>query len=399
MAPALLAAVALFSAASVARAAGTVQTEAKCQDQFGWMANSQGQSPCLIAAYVLAQCQPFNSWDVVAITPGRTYSAPGRPARVRTFFLRVPGLSLLFSTYYPPPPFIFPSGTSIPFWATKNPTQWDNGQFDVQAAQSEDAQGHPDLTSVPVHGKTSNAGAIAGGVVAAIVILIAGVLAALFVFRRRQQKRSNARMSYAPPQSETSGSRWERTTILNIGSSPSPPLPNGTPIPLPSMMTGTDLYSETSAAPSSGMGIYAVNPLILPPTSPTSTQRGHGHTGSGDTTNSTVVPMSIERYSKMGAQHGRNGSSSSLGSHAAHVAYRPGQFNPPPYSAVATHNGTDAPMSPQPTVADLTSPAQERDELSPLSPTGLQVANPRDHRASDSTILSAYPHEKGGFRH
>lgn len=199
-------------------------------------------------------------------------------------------------------------------------------------------------------------------------------------------------MSYAPPQSETSGSRWERTTILNIGSSPSPPLPNGTPIPLPSMMTGTDMYSETSAAPSSGMGIYAVNPLILPPTSPTSTQRGHGHTGSGDTTGSTVVPMSVERYPKA-QQHGRNASSSSLGSH---VAYRPGQYNPPPYSAVATHTGTgtDAPLSPQHTDAELTPP----DELAPLSPGGLQVTNPRESRASASTILS-YPHEKGGFRH
>lgn len=36
--------------------AGTIQTQAVCQEQFGWMDNALEQSPCLIAAFLLGAC-------------------------------------------------------------------------------------------------------------------------------------------------------------------------------------------------------------------------------------------------------------------------------------------------------------------------------------------------------
>lgn len=36
-------------------------TDAFCRPEFDWMNNSKGQSPCLVAAYLLAPCQRTGS--------------------------------------------------------------------------------------------------------------------------------------------------------------------------------------------------------------------------------------------------------------------------------------------------------------------------------------------------
>jgi len=53
------------------------QTEAVCSNTtLSWMSNSKGQSPCVIASYLLVQCSATRPWDVPAITPDQHYSGP-----------------------------------------------------------------------------------------------------------------------------------------------------------------------------------------------------------------------------------------------------------------------------------------------------------------------------------
>lgn len=50
-------------------AAGLIQTEAVCQEQFGWMDNSLEQSPCLIAAFLLGACTSGSAYTALDFFP------------------------------------------------------------------------------------------------------------------------------------------------------------------------------------------------------------------------------------------------------------------------------------------------------------------------------------------
>lgn len=61
--------VATLAAVRMVRA-GTVQVQASCGEQFGWMDNALEQSICAIAAYLLSACTDDSEFLIISIAYG-----------------------------------------------------------------------------------------------------------------------------------------------------------------------------------------------------------------------------------------------------------------------------------------------------------------------------------------
>ncbi|KAL5512173.1 hypothetical protein ACEPAG_3458 [Sanghuangporus baumii] len=224
-------------------------TDAVCTSEFAWMNNSKSQSPCLVAAYLLAPCQRTGDGNVRAIA-NTTYLAPTAEGAEACWcswgvynmleacascqnnsnyllswynYRTNCSAQLQPNTEFYPSDNIISEETSVPFWATKDPSTWDSGTFNLTEAQVIDSEGKGDVTqasraaasgSVSASssgpsatstetsnssddGSSVNVGAIAGGVIGGVVAIAAAGLAAFFFMRRR--KKTEPQWDYKAP--------------------------------------------------------------------------------------------------------------------------------------------------------------------------------------------------------
>lgn len=192
---------------------------ATCATGFNWTYNSQGQSPCDVAASLLGVCAPGGG-PLPQLPPGYFYVGPTLQSRNEcscssVFFSMLSACAvcqnretLRWSTYatncstvyvqtFPDP---LPAGLRVPHYAYLDVTNVDG--FDSSLAQ---AAGGTESGSVPSatttapgssstgnqnSGKKTNAGAIAGGVVGGIAVL--GIVVCVVVwFLLRQPDNSS----------------------------------------------------------------------------------------------------------------------------------------------------------------------------------------------------------------
>ncbi|KAL5534813.1 hypothetical protein ACEPAG_1277 [Sanghuangporus baumii] len=195
-----------------------VQSTATCLSQFDWMDNSLEQSPCIVAAYLLAQCAGGN-WDIDPIQNASVHYTPPTAGNANGcrcswavyntlqacafcqgenfdsamlgwsgYSTNCTGSLLSNDTYYPTDTPI-PDETAIPFWATTDPSTWHNALFDPSVAESIANENKPDITESSrdsSNKKGSNTGAIVGGVVGGVLGALA--LGLLFFFLRRRAR-------------------------------------------------------------------------------------------------------------------------------------------------------------------------------------------------------------------
>lgn len=204
------------------------QSSATCLAGFNWTENDAQMSPCLLAATVIAPCSQTGAWNVIPVTEGNHYNPPSAtnntvtdcycswaaynllnactacqnvPDSITTWqsFKTECGSHASTSTYYPSN-ISLAGNVSLPFYASVDPTTWQNGKFDEQQAQS--FSGQPDVnpttqlgngtppptTSASSHSSTPT-GAIAGGVVGGVAVLVIGALIAFWFIRRRRSRR------------------------------------------------------------------------------------------------------------------------------------------------------------------------------------------------------------------
>ncbi|KAJ3903687.1 hypothetical protein F5879DRAFT_136402 [Lentinula edodes] len=200
-------------------------TNATCETGYQWTEDAAELSPCLIAAAIVGGCGS-SDYTVPALTSGSHYNPPGingQPingcscswaaynmysactacqgldSSLLTWveFRASCGSSLSNTTYYPSD-VVTLGNTSIPFYATVDPSTWPNAIFNVNQAQNISEQGHPDVYGAPLtssapsstpasSSKSNNAAAIGGGVAGGVVVLILGALAAWWILRRRRR--------------------------------------------------------------------------------------------------------------------------------------------------------------------------------------------------------------------
>ncbi|KAH7913749.1 hypothetical protein BJ138DRAFT_1145429 [Hygrophoropsis aurantiaca] len=208
-------------------------TNVTCLATYDWMNNSRKQNPCLVGAYLQGACNG-GTFSVNTIGSESEYIGPtaalanGCQCSTVTYSMLMAcsicqnntneitwsTWSFNCSTIYTSFPYDIPAGTAVPKWAFSNVLPSDN--FNVTQAKSvgDDPEatatrvvstggGSPPTSSVPAahttsppststsptpSGKSTNhAGAIAGGVVGAIVgLAIIGVAITFFIIRRRR---------------------------------------------------------------------------------------------------------------------------------------------------------------------------------------------------------------------
>ncbi|KAG7092591.1 hypothetical protein E1B28_008934 [Marasmius oreades] len=202
---------------------------AKCDPAtgFDWAFNSKGQSPCDVASYLASVCNA-GQFEVPAINATQTYLGPtlqtANPCRCNTVFysllsacaacqnrnysyLKWSLWSTNCSSVHTNFPEDIPSGTAVPSWAYIDITSSD--AFDPIRAKSSangaestgtpkptasnipSALQSPTATSQPSgSGGSSNAGAIAGGVVGGVAGLAIIAALAFWLFRRRRSRQN-----------------------------------------------------------------------------------------------------------------------------------------------------------------------------------------------------------------
>jgi len=202
-------------------------SQAKCNvSSLSWTTNSLGQSPCDVAGFLQAACNPS-----IAVTPlggpGLSYSPPpGIPpsqcdCSTVTYCLLMAcascqgGSMISWSLYsgnctngvspdgqYP---FSIPSGTSVPHWAFQSVMR--TGQFNITLANSvgdspenstssSTSSSSPTASGNPSNGNgsshKSNAGVIAGGVIGGLAVVVLGCLLVYCVLRERRRRKDPA---------------------------------------------------------------------------------------------------------------------------------------------------------------------------------------------------------------
>ncbi|KAH9894332.1 hypothetical protein C8Q73DRAFT_513181 [Cubamyces lactineus] len=254
-------------------------TSAVCQAAYSWMSNDKGQSPCLVASYLLSPCSTAAASWVYPLTPGYHYNTPtnsptsATSCRCSTVFysmisacatcqgleidvvpwtMYAENCSTVYVTKYPDD---IPSGISVPAWAYIDITQY--GTFSAVAAGEVAAQGAPDSTGIasatgsnasPTQGssgsgstntsspstgkKSTNIGAIVGGVVGGMVGLAAIGLVIFFWLRHR---RNAARDAPTGPLDLTAG---EHGQFVEKPFEPEPMV--ATPLPSPKLYDPDD---------------------------------------------------------------------------------------------------------------------------------------------------------------
>ncbi|KAG8856783.1 hypothetical protein FRB96_006287 [Tulasnella sp. 330] len=176
------------------------QTAAQCGSDFEWMFNAQGQSPCLIAAYLQGACFDDDSWTINALGPGESYMPPDigsiNACQCNTVTYNAlsacaacqdsywvdfkewigscPAGSVLVGKY----PFNIPTGTVVPAWASLDTS---SGTFDVNAALKVASNGT--MPAMPTKSRSRlGSAAIAGIAIGALFFI--GLLIALFYASR-----------------------------------------------------------------------------------------------------------------------------------------------------------------------------------------------------------------------
>ncbi|KAK7690898.1 hypothetical protein QCA50_006000 [Cerrena zonata] len=223
----------IVALATLIQIVATQATNATCLAEFEWMTNSRGQSPCLVAAYLLTPCYDDPMDAFINNLPEDSHYTIPTPSSASTCNCASVYYSMLQAcavcqnrqsdvwstwatscptTYQTVYPHNIPSGTSVPAWAYLDVTRGDN--FNATAAKALADTNPPESTSTSgpsgavtslsssttsdsplsppsiVLGPTgrgdskSQAGAIAGGVIGGLVGLVIVILA--FWYYRKQ---------------------------------------------------------------------------------------------------------------------------------------------------------------------------------------------------------------------
>ncbi|KAG6377321.1 hypothetical protein JVT61DRAFT_15111 [Boletus reticuloceps] len=212
-------------------------SQATCLPAFGWMNNSESQSPCLVAAYLISVCDlapfvvqalpptfhyngPFADGQSTCGCSSVTYSAFSacaicQNATETNWSLWSFNCSTVYPGSYPPG---IPNGTALPHWMLQDVTKTDvfnatlaqsvgdlpestANQTQPNVSSSATAAGtSASLTAEPIGSSTqtstpapsgggSKIGAIVGGVVGGVVGLIAIVGLGLIAYRHLRNKK------------------------------------------------------------------------------------------------------------------------------------------------------------------------------------------------------------------
>ncbi|KAF8430461.1 hypothetical protein L210DRAFT_3072207 [Boletus edulis BED1] len=204
-----------------------IVSNATClEPDYTWMNNTEHQSPCLAVAYVIAACDG-DTWTQPALPPGYSYDSPNGTTATPCYcswscYNLMMACTLCQSPAYASdlktwPSFsqncpsnykdeVFPQGyvlannaSSIPYWATIDPTTWPSELFDITQAESYANQSHsdyfpsnlsPNSTSTSSSaGSSTNLGAIIGGTVGGVAGLFLVLIGGCFLYKRRQYRR------------------------------------------------------------------------------------------------------------------------------------------------------------------------------------------------------------------
>ncbi|KAG1809832.1 uncharacterized protein HD556DRAFT_7946 [Suillus plorans] len=150
-------------AAQVQPARRNIVSPAACVDGYSWMDDSQGDSPCLTAAYVEGACTE-NNYNQPVLQSGYSYSLPNSSTAnpcycswssynlmmACTLCQGVSNSSVSewpawasgcttnqsWTQEYFPPGYMLTGGASIPYWATTDPSTWTYATFNIPDANA-----------------------------------------------------------------------------------------------------------------------------------------------------------------------------------------------------------------------------------------------------------------------
>ncbi|KAF5338258.1 hypothetical protein D9758_012829 [Tetrapyrgos nigripes] len=453
------------------------QTQAICLGGFEWMQNDAQDSPCLLAAKVIAPCSQSGAWNIPALSEGNHYNPPSTSNDTDTdcywqvskkktdvfmafadakhsswaaynllnacaacqnnsdgitswlSFKQDCGSHVSTSTYFPPN-ISLAGNSSLPFYATVDPSTWQDEKFNVQQAQLPNFANQPDVNPATQAGgnsttpqppdtpspKKMNVGAIAGGVVGAVVVLALSALLAFWLIRRQRKTRSEDGIGIVKPGHERSLSDMTQSTypqpsdfpysqmaspgpfsihthesdpatISRFGSIYTTP-PHGNsptrgPSPISSPSVSPSLRMSVASAPSANIGL-GFQPMAVTPESPNENVI-RPFIVNQHTVSQTSLPMN--RKGPINLQYDSpnsppvNRAEDYFGDAIAESASRP-QMNPPaytPYPATATDAGAGVGAG---APSDATTPTAE-------VVAGLRERNGHSHRPR--------PEQKGSF--
>ncbi|KLO10743.1 hypothetical protein SCHPADRAFT_906630 [Schizopora paradoxa] len=227
----LLASLSMLGLIGLSRA--QITSNATCLSSFSYLFNAEGQSPCLVAAYLGGACNG-GQYDVSALNPGEHYIGPAGvfldPCQCSTVMYSMMGAcsacqnatiitwtawdAACSNVYVGVFPQDIPAGTGVPAWAYSNVTSSNifTPQIAVGNTASESTATNQQTTQTAAGGasptggssssssssgkkSSSNTGAIAGGVVGGVVFLALVGLLAFFLIRRNKKNSSGVRVS------------------------------------------------------------------------------------------------------------------------------------------------------------------------------------------------------------
>ncbi|EJD44940.1 hypothetical protein AURDEDRAFT_166127 [Auricularia subglabra TFB-10046 SS5] len=178
-------------------------TTAQCLGEFYWAFNNLSQSPCLVAAYLLAPCSPGGGRVSALTAPGLTYNPPAPDtalvANEWSYWSANCGDSQKTIGSYP----LAVNDTRLPQWLFQDVVKTDT--FDVITAEQVAASALPDqeggippaatpTSPVKPVGKSSKAVPLAeiiAGVVGGIATLLIFAILGTCLWRRRKQKKGD----------------------------------------------------------------------------------------------------------------------------------------------------------------------------------------------------------------
>jgi len=269
LALAVVAFILLLPTSSTAQSA-TPDTTAVCRDEYSWMNNEEGQSPCLVSAYLEGSCLTGH-WTVPALPAQQAYNGPSTgQANICTCstvtystmsacgacqtgifiswgsWANNCGASLKTVGAFAP---TIPANTSVPAWAFIDPTS--SSTFNQTRAKEVADQHQPDIrgsngnihpgsSSSSTGKKHSNTGAIAGGVVGAIVVVALFVTGISYLLYNRR-KRLQAQTMHQPQATQTMGTLTSYEPSDTISSPMPPHMPDRSPTAPPPYVPHTSL--------------------------------------------------------------------------------------------------------------------------------------------------------------
>lgn len=277
------------------------QTSAICMSQFAWMQNTKGASPCQVTSSVNAVCNNGN-WIVPALPANNSYNNPspasgtaslctcswasynlisactvcqGIGQETPTWTVYSAQCAGFLSDTFFPSNITLPDGVAIPAWAQADPvTAWDGQTFNAFQAQQIADENKPDFVggssnggTAPGH-KSTNVGAIVGGVIGGLIVIASAALAAFWIIRRKQAAANAPSSSFRhQPAFSDAGS------VVKMG--------NGSYAPMMSQPTSAPtINSSLRSFPAFGMMMEA-RPQIIPSHTPVPNhQQSSSHNGS-----------------------------------------------------------------------------------------------------------------------